>query len=378
MRFFHLKTAQNMISTIYKYKLIITYLYESKRNKYLFSIILYVFSFTSLRAEYPRSTSMLTKAKNKYYLKNTGEPYTGRVTNMSKKTWKKVLETYLVNGLINGEYKEWYPNGVLKYEGNFINGRREGMFYTWHPNGKIKNEMKYVNNALDSLSFSFLENGMMEKKHNQDTDLALVYDYSEFPKNLKTFSEQFGKLSGNYTKWDRFGRKIEEGYYYNNKKDSLWFKYDANGVVYERGRFRDNQKDGIWFNYDQYGRPSSKSYYYKGNLDSIKNVVYYMDGSEFAVKNYKLKSRENLIITFSQDGNKISKTQYIGSSLSGTSVKWFDNGQKEYQINFLNNRLNGIAEYWNFDGTKKKSGNFKNGNIIGDWTYYIDSEVKTD
>ena len=61
------------------------------------------------------------------------------------------------------------------------------------------------------------------------------------------------------------------------------------------------------------------------------NIVYYMDGSQFAVKNYKLKSRENLIITYNQGGNKISKTQYIGSELTGTSVKWFDNGQKEYQ-----------------------------------------------
>ena len=123
MRFFHLYTSQNMISTIYKYKLIIAYFYENKRNKYLFSIILCVFYFTSLRAEYPRSTSMLTKTKNKYYLKNTGELYTGRVTNMSKKTWKKVLETYLVNGLINecgkiiGDLKDemgWFDVSTLK------------------------------------------------------------------------------------------------------------------------------------------------------------------------------------------------------------------------------------------------------------------------
>lgn len=367
-----------MIFTIYKFKLIPLYLHEIRLNVYVLFII-FSFSFVSfLQAEYPRSTSMLTKTKNKYYLKNTGDLYTGSVINMSKKTWKKILETYLINGLINGKYREWYPNGVLKYEGNFINGKREGMFYTWHPNGKIKNEMKYVNNVLDSLSFSFLENGMMEKKHNQDTDLALVYDYSEFPKNLKTFSEQFGKLNGVYTKWDKFGRKIEEGYYHNNKKDSLWFKYDADGLVYERGRFKDNQKDGTWFNYDQYGRPSSKIYYNKGKLDSIKNIVYYMDGSEFAVKIYRLESRENLIISFTQNGSKISKTRHIGSSLTGESVKWFDNGQKEYQINFLNNRLNGIAEYWNPNGTRKKSGKFKNGSIVGDWTYHTDSEVNTD
>ncbi len=367
-----------MIFTIYKSKLTTLHFHRIRWDIYFLCIILSFVFFSFLQAEYPRSTTMLTKTKNKYYLNNTGELYTGHVINLSKKTWKKILETHLLNGLINGEYKEWYPNGVLKYEGNFIDGRREGIFYTWYPNGKIKNEMKYVNNVPDSISFLFLENGMMEKKHNQDTDLALVYDYSEFPKNLKTFSEQFGKLNGNYTKWDKFGRKIEEGYYHNNKKDSLWFKYDTDGVVYEKGRFKDNQKDGTWFNYDDFGRSSVKSYYNKNNLDSIKNIVYYMNGNKYALKNYKLKSRENLIITYSQSGNKISETQYIGSALTGTSVKWFDNGQKEYEINFLNNKLNGSAEYWNLDGTKKKSGKFKNGSLIGDWTYHNNFEVNTD
>ena len=367
-----------MFYTFYKSKLVTLRSNKIRWNIYFAIVALTILLVSFLQAEYPRSTTMLSKANNKYYLKNTGELYTGHVLNMSKKTWKKILETHLTNGLINGKYREWYQNGMLKYEGNFINGRKEGMFYTWYPNGKIKNEMKYVNNVIDSLSFSFLENGMMEKKHNQDTDLALVYDYSEFPKNLKTFSEQVGKLNGNYTKWDKFGRKIEEGYYHNNKKDSLWFKYDADGAIYEKGRFKNNQKDGTWINYDQYGRPSIKSYYNKGNLDSIKNIVYYMDGSEFVVKNYKLKSRENLIITYSEGGDRISKTQYIGSELTGTSVKWFDNGQKEYQINFLNNRLNGIAEYWNPDGTKRKSGKFKNGSMIEDWTYYTDFEVNID
>ena len=367
-----------MIFTIYKSKLIAFHFHEIKWNIYIARITLSFVLVSFLQAEYPRSTTMLAKSNNKYYLKNTGELYTGHVLNMSKKTWKKILETHLIDGLIDGEYREWYPNGVLKYEGNFIDGKREGVFHTWFPNGKKKNEMKYVNNVLDSISVSFLQNGMVERKHNHDTDLAYVWDYSDSPKSLNRFTEQFGKLNGDYTKWDTYGRKIEEGYYFNNKKDSIWYKYDLAGLLYEEGRFKEGQKEGVWLNYDQYGRSSSKNYYNKDNLDSIKNTVYYMDGNIYALKNYKLKSRENLIITYTQSGNKISKTQYIGSALTGTSVKWFDNGQKEYQINFLNNRINGIAEYWNFDGTKKKSGEFKNGNMIGDWTYFTDFEVNTD
>ena len=359
-----------MIPVIYNSILKILYCPEIKWNRYFIRILICFVLVPFLQSEYPRSTSMLTKVKSKYYLKNTGELYTGHVINMSKKTWKKILETYLFNGLINGVYKEWYPNGVLKYEGNFINGKREGLFSTWHPNGKLKNEMKYVNNALDSVSFSFLENGMMKKQHNQDTDLAVVYDHSEFPENLKTLTEQFGKLNGKYTKWDKFGRKIEEGYYYNDKKDSVWSKYDFDGKVFERGRYKEGVKDGVWLTLNKFGRPSSKSYYSKGILDSIKSIVYFMDGKEYVIKNYKVNSRENLIVTNAPSGERISKTEYIGSILNGKSVKWYNNGQIEYQLYFLNNKLNGLAEYWNNDGSKKKSGEFEDGKLIGDWKYY--------
>jgi len=353
--------------------------YMNYNNLTYFKTLFIFITFVSiLIGQYPISPSMLSKYDSKYYLKHNGNLYSGSIIEMSKRSWKKVLETNLINGLIDGVYKEWYPNGVLKYEGMFVNGQRQGLFHSWYPSGKKKNERKYKDNVLDSVSVSFLENGMMEKRHNHDTDEALIYDYSDFPKSLITYSEQFGKLNGVYTKWDNFGRKIEQGFYHNNKKDSIWYKYNLSGEVYEKGRFEDDQKDGIWLNYDDFGRESVKSYYTKDNLDSIKNIVYYMNGSEYVVKNYKLKDRQNLIITYSENGNKIGETQYIGSNLTGQSIKWFDNGQKEYQLNFLDNRLNGIAEYWNQDGSKKKSGEFKNGRIIGEWTYYDDPNLISD
>ena len=84
-----------------------------------------------------------------------------------------------------------------------------------------------------------------------------------------------------------------------------------------------------------------------------------MDGKEYVIKNYKVHSRENMVVTFDKNGEKISTTTYIGSSLTGESVKWFNNGQIEYKLNFVNNKLDGIAEYWNSDGSKNKFVNLR-------------------
>ena len=42
---------------------------------------------------------------------------------------------------------------------------------------------------------------------------------------------------------DRKVGKIEEGYYHNNKKDSVWYKFDLAGSVYEKGMYKDCQKN---------------------------------------------------------------------------------------------------------------------------------------
>ena len=92
-----------MFYTFHKSKLDILRFNKIRWNIYFAIVALTITLVPFLQAEYPRSTTMLSKANNKYYLKNTGELYTGQVLNMSKKTWKKILETYLTNGLINGK-----------------------------------------------------------------------------------------------------------------------------------------------------------------------------------------------------------------------------------------------------------------------------------
>ena len=345
----------------------------SKPNNYFYRVFCFVFfigTIAKLYSQYPISLSMLATKDNKYYIAATGELYTGAVINMSKKTWKKILETYLLNGLINGTYKEWYPNGVLKNEGNFINGKRQGRFNSWYPNGKKKNECIYTNDVLDSISLSYYGNGMIKKEHDHDTDLAFIWDYSDSPKILTKFSKQFGKLNGVFYQWDHYGRKIAEGFYKNNKKDSLWRKYDINGKIYEEGKFKNNNKYGVWVTYDDYGRGSVENYYNNGSLDSIKHIVYYMNGEKYVVKSHNIIENKNKIITYSLNGNKISKTIYLSGRLEGSSERWYDNGQKEYEVSFLNNQLDGESQYWRPNGIKMKTGQYSNGEKVGKWTYY--------
>ena len=49
------------------------------------------------------------------------------------------------NGLRNGKGKEYFINGKLKFEGEYINGKRNGKGKEYYGNGKIKFEFEYLN-----------------------------------------------------------------------------------------------------------------------------------------------------------------------------------------------------------------------------------------
>ena len=75
----------------------------------------------------------------------------------------------------------------------------------------------YKNNVIDSISVSYTEEGLIKMNHNHNTDLANIWEYSDSQKSLSKFTKQFGKLN-EFTKWDNYGRKVEEGYYNKDKK----------------------------------------------------------------------------------------------------------------------------------------------------------------
>jgi len=50
---------------------------------------------------------------------------------------------YYINGLKNGQFKEYYPNTKLKTEGSYKDGNKNGMVKNFYTNGKIKSVERY-------------------------------------------------------------------------------------------------------------------------------------------------------------------------------------------------------------------------------------------
>ena len=174
---------------------------------------------------------------------------------------------------------EYYIDGNIKFEGEYLNGRANGKGKEYNEEGKIILEGEYLNGELNGKGKEYYKNG------------KLIFE-GEYLN---------GKRNGKGKEYNNYGKLIFEGEYLNGKKYNGWgfdevkennktYKlkcgkgYDLNGnVTYELNNGNGNVK-----RYDYDGNLEFEGEYLKG--DRINNIIIYftMRISNFDISIYYL------------------------------------------------------------------------------------------
>ena len=91
-----------------------------------------------------------------------------------------------------GIHKEWYDNGVLKYEGNYSYGNPIGTHKEYYKNGNIKSIKNYNKSAIVDIK-EYYENGKLKRKYSYNQDNLLVVG-----EEISWYSNGVLKQEGNY------------------------------------------------------------------------------------------------------------------------------------------------------------------------------------
>lgn len=94
-----------------------------------------------------------------------------------------------------GDYTDKYPNGIIKFRGNFRFGQRHGQWMSYFPNGLAWSELHYDKGLRHGPNIVYSQNG------------TLVYT----------------------------------GFYKNDLKDSIWCYYDSVGVMAQKLVFKNDR-----------------------------------------------------------------------------------------------------------------------------------------
>lgn len=152
------------------------------------------------------------------------------------------------NGVLEGEFKAYYPNGNLQGEVNYINGEMNGEFKEYHENKKIRLSGSYKNSLQEGEWKSYLEDGTLES----------IINYKD------------GELHG-----------IKEDYY-------------KNGNVWTRQEFKNNDLDGVYEVYYENGNPQLKAKIKNGQ--TIEEQRFNHDGTLYNEQDEKIVESDDEII----------------------------------------------------------------------------------
>lgn len=167
-------------------------------------------------------------------------------------------------------WKFYYPNGKTEQTGSYVNGKPNGRWQWFYDDGKLFREEEYRNGAEDgfsieltlsgdTLSFGEYVEGEREGKWRiQSGEILMQGNYqSGLKSGVWEYLYANGKLrfSGNYiqgfpdgkhTYYFENGKIQQEGRYKMGKKEGDWRKYDESGLLI----FTVTYKDGIEIKYE--------------------------------------------------------------------------------------------------------------------------------
>ena len=173
------------------------------------------------------------------------------------------------NGVLEGEFKAYYPNGNLQGEVNYVNGEMNGDFKEYHENKKIRLSGSYKNSLQDGEWKSYLEDGTLES----------IINYKA------------GELHG-----------IKEDYY-------------KNGNVWTRQEFKNNDLDGVYEVYYENGNPQLKAKIKNGQ--TIEEQRFNHDGTLYNEQDEKIvESNDEIIISEELEKGMKTLGKEVGNSLN--------------------------------------------------------------
>jgi len=253
----------------------------------------------------------------------------------------------LKNG--NGYVKEYYSNGKLEFEVEYLNGNKHGKIEEYYSDGNMEFEGEYFNGYRNGKGREYNYDGNLEfegeffygKRWNgkgYDNNNNIVYEL---------------KNGNGYVKEYNINRKlIFEGEYLNGETNGKGKEYDYEGNLYFEGEYLNGLRNGKGKEYDKDNLIFEGEYLYDHKLRGkhyINGILEY-EGEYLYNKKWNGKG-------YDENGNIIYEL------INGNGkVKEYEDDKLKYEGEYLNGKRNGKGKEYNYDSHKILfEGKYKNG-----------------
>ena len=236
-------------------------------------------------------------------------------------------------GRKQGPWSKTWPNGKVRYEGQFQDDKPVGTFKHWdengkltsiqrhagdgkvsraehfHPNGTLMAAGKYVGQAKDSTWNLYAADGKLRKVERYKLGTLHGEQVTYYPNGQMAEREQRvdGVLQGELKSWFDNGNVKSEATYVNGEPEGKMVFYFPNGRKEIEGQVVNGDRDGVWYYFNADGSIQLQMLYAKGTL-------------------VKERKENGTFKEFYDDEQVMSEVTYVKGKREGKFVEYYDNG----------------------------------------------------
>lgn len=181
------------------------------------------------------------------------------------------------NGKKTGNWRGYYPDGKLRYEGQFKSDAPFDVFKFYFQTGEVKTVMTY--------------------RSPKETYARHYYSTGEWMAEGKYINQLKDSI---WTSYGAGNKKVEEGAYLNGKRYGWWKTYHLNGRVADEIYFESDLEQDVYKTYYDDGTLKQEAIYVDGFLNGL--TTYYNPSGKKVLKGiYKNGVRDKRWIFYTED-----------------------------------------------------------------------------
>ena len=189
-----------------------------------------------------------------------------------------------------GEWKYFFPNGLLRSSGSYSNGKKTGDWKYYFENGKLEQSGKYDNNLISGKWLWYYSSGIVLREEHY----------------------RKGKLDGHYIENDSLGNVVLEGDFEDGLRQGKWFRFINDHK--EAGEYIDDERNGLWTFTHSNGNKMFEGTFELG-VAVGQHDYFYSNGKSEMRGSYVGGELDGDWMYFDEDGNYINTVTYQGGKL---------------------------------------------------------------
>lgn len=319
------------------------------------------------------------------------------------------------NGVKQGIWVEFWENGKIKQETNYVDGKIEGYIKKYDRLGRQIASQRYENGQKVVITQTqpqnlenkvveknqYYENGSIKKQGSyiDNKPVGVHKEYNETGKveHVKVFEQpgilkavgaldSTGKRTGEWEFFYEDGKIKSRGKYNKSRKEGKWTYYYHSGKIEQEGNYKKDSYQGQWRWYYENDKLHRDENYENGQEDG-HFVEYDINGQVISEGNYIEGVKHG---TWKYNiGNHFEEGNYRDDQKDGIWKHYYETGELKYEGEFKRGYENGRHKYYYKNGKVKEEQHYSmgrrektwkrydiEGNIIFSITYENDEEVK--